>query len=182
MTLQTSGINVDRPREIKRSARWGIPLSRDLAGLGVIAEFLDQVGFPVGSPVSEVGWIERGFLVGVLRMLLPQFQEILGRGIERHALGQEFGFHPRIAAAAGSPRWCRCGWRARCPTSRPASRMTLELRILLEQRSASITQRNSGEEERCPQDEIDSNQQAHVMPVAGDAAGLGGSSPDVLPV
>src|SRR3954462_11726531 len=90
MTLETSSIDVDGSSEIKRSPRRGVPLTCYLMGIRIIAKMLDQVRLPVGSPVSEVGWIERRLLVGVLRMLLPQLQEILGRGVERHTLGRKF--------------------------------------------------------------------------------------------
>src|SRR3569833_2156902 len=96
MTLQASGIDVDGPRKIKRSPRRGVPLTGDLTGIRIIAKMLDQIRLPVGSPVSEVGWIERCLLVGVLRMLLPQLQEILRRGVERHALGREIRLHPDL--------------------------------------------------------------------------------------
>ena len=57
----------------------------------IIPEDINDVGFPVGGPVSWIGGIQSGFAVGVTGILRSQIVEVLNRRVARNGLRIEFG-------------------------------------------------------------------------------------------
>src|SRR5437867_1228375 len=83
-------LDLDRPCQVQRLPAGRVALADQLGPLDrSVAKLVDDVGFPVGCPIARIGWIERRFLVAVIRILLAQVVELLRRGISRYRLRQE---------------------------------------------------------------------------------------------
>jgi hypothetical protein len=58
-----------------------VALGYQLGLAGVVAEIVDNVGFPIGSTMRGIGWVEGRFPIGEFRMLLVKRFEIMNGGI-----------------------------------------------------------------------------------------------------
>ena len=64
--------------------------------VGAVAEDIDQIGLPIGGPVTGIGRVEGGFLVIVVGVLLAQHGEGFGGCVGGYCLGQELLVHQGI--------------------------------------------------------------------------------------
>ena len=72
----------DGLRQVQRRAGGGDALSGELLKLWLVAESVDDVGFPIKRAVARIGGVQRGFLIAVIGKFGFQEFEIL-RGCER---------------------------------------------------------------------------------------------------
>ena len=89
MALQASGFDADGVGEIEAGAVGCVAGAGEFVAAGTVAEVLDEVGFPVGGAVAEVGGVEGGFLIGVVGVVLLDVVKDGGGGEEGDGLWKE---------------------------------------------------------------------------------------------
>ena len=91
VALEATLLDADGVGEIEADAGGVVAGAGELGLGGGVAEVVDDVGLPVGGAVAEVGWVERGLLVGVVGEGLADLSEGFFGGEEGDGLGKEIG-------------------------------------------------------------------------------------------
>ena len=89
MALQTASLNADGVCEVQIGAGSGLAGAGELGFVRPVAEVLDEVGLPIGGAVAEICWVKRGFLVGVVGIVLLNVMKDGRRGEEGNGLRQK---------------------------------------------------------------------------------------------
>jgi hypothetical protein len=79
-------VDDERMGQVQDAAAMGVALGYQLRLAGIVAEIVDNVGFPVGSTMRGIGRVESRFPIGEFRMLLVKRFEIMNGGIGRDRL------------------------------------------------------------------------------------------------
>ena len=79
----------DGTRDVQHAASGCVAFADQLFFAGVIAEMADQVRLPIHGAIAQVRRIQRGFFVGIFRVLLAKIVEGDSGRIERNGFGKE---------------------------------------------------------------------------------------------
>src|ERR1700721_2208223 len=89
MTLKTAALHLDRVSQRESGSGTCLPQPHQLGFLWVIAEEINHICLPICSAIAEIGRVQSRFLVGVVRIRLPDLVKGGGRCKERDCLRQE---------------------------------------------------------------------------------------------